>query len=699
MLRTFIGRRRLRVAAGLAGLAGLACLTLPAGVFAQVPLGPALRPAASAESHISTESSRVLSAWTPSASLLTAYDRWVVPQADDSQLPAFAYRATSYLLAALGLFDYAQIDFGLPLIVYQEGSVPSDATATGTEGLATLEPTAIGDLRAGLKGSVLRTPSRGFGLGVGFDVTFPTGSINALATEDGMTYTPAVYAENRTIRGIETAINIGYTVRPDVQVGSYVGGDALIYRLATRVPFGPNLVLAAVGELDGAVGIPDSAASPLVVRGGLRWRLRSGIVLGAYAGTAVVGAIHVPDVHGLASFGYVPRHRVGKERAFAGSPRPHATALARRYERAVALTRKPEPAPVRDPRDRDGDGILARADACPTVAEDLDNFEDEDGCPEWDNDRDGLRDGVDMCPNAPELINGYADWDGCPDVRTRDGRGRSMSKFDPRLVFPKVEFVHRSASLTPDAAASVSEFAELMHLNPWMGQLSIRIEVHADPNDDTTVALAKARGDAVTAFLRERGIDGWRLHVGKPALVPMERNERLRFALRDTTGGLRPVAPPAAVIDRWVTTAVARARVEADRKAAAARLAGPHGGDPPPAVDPAAADVMAQGPQDASKPVAEVGKEPDPGSARARVGSHEEGMKGDVGHGAEHAPEEIRSSERPTSQPDGSKSPAESARKKKSQGPAKKKRKKARPAAKQTPLSNRLLDLLHRTPQ
>ena len=43
-----------------------------------------------------------------------------------------------------------------------------------------------------------------------------------------------------------------------------------------------------------------------------------------------------------------------------------------------------------------------------TIAEDLDQFEDEDGCPELDNDKDGIPDLNDACPNAAEDGQGEA---------------------------------------------------------------------------------------------------------------------------------------------------------------------------------------------------------------------------------------------------------------------------------------------------
>jgi len=73
-------------------------------------------------------------------------------------------------------------------------------------------------------------------------------------------------------------------------------------------------------------------------------------------------------------------------------------------------------------RDRDGDGIPDRRDGCPDQPEDLDGFQDEDGCPDLDNDRDGVPDEFDQAPLVPEDLDGFQDEDGIPDY-DNDGDG------------------------------------------------------------------------------------------------------------------------------------------------------------------------------------------------------------------------------------------------------------------------------------
>jgi hypothetical protein len=72
--------------------------------------------------------------------------------------------------------------------------------------------------------------------------------------------------------------------------------------------------------------------------------------------------------------------------------------------------------------DHDGDGVADKLDLCPNLPEDLDGFQDADGCPELDNDGDGVPDRVDLAPNVAEDKDGYRDDDGRPDL-DNDGDG------------------------------------------------------------------------------------------------------------------------------------------------------------------------------------------------------------------------------------------------------------------------------------
>ncbi|MBU8870799.1 MAG: thrombospondin type 3 repeat-containing protein [Gemmatimonadales bacterium] len=79
--------------------------------------------------------------------------------------------------------------------------------------------------------------------------------------------------------------------------------------------------------------------------------------------------------------------------------------------------------------DNDGDGVPDERDLAPNIPEDLDGFMDEDGIPDRDNDGDGILDAVDLCPDEPEDFDGHRDDDGCPDdFEDRDGDGIEDNK-------------------------------------------------------------------------------------------------------------------------------------------------------------------------------------------------------------------------------------------------------------------------------
>ncbi|MFC1585773.1 thrombospondin type 3 repeat-containing protein [Fibrobacterota bacterium] len=70
--------------------------------------------------------------------------------------------------------------------------------------------------------------------------------------------------------------------------------------------------------------------------------------------------------------------------------------------------------------DYDKDGLFGDEDKCPFKPEDLDGFDDEDGCPDPDNDHDGIADKDDKCPGKPEDTDQFQDQDGCPDSDNDD---------------------------------------------------------------------------------------------------------------------------------------------------------------------------------------------------------------------------------------------------------------------------------------
>lgn len=127
-------------------------------------------------------------------------------------------------------------------------------------------------------------------------------------------------------------------------------------------------------------------------------------------------------------------------------------------------------------QDNDQDGILDVNDGCPNIAEDRDGFQDDDGCLDDDNDRDGFLDKDDKCPLEPEVINGEQDDDGCPDS------GLIVMEDDRIVLSERVLFETDRARLTKTGDPILRALIRLWRQHPeWK---KVRIEGHADARGD-----------------------------------------------------------------------------------------------------------------------------------------------------------------------------------------------------------------------
>jgi outer membrane protein OmpA-like peptidoglycan-associated protein len=186
---------------------------------------------------------------------------------------------------------------------------------------------------------------------------------------------------SRAFGAIRLSTNLGYRARPQAELAGLVIDDELLarigagYRLGERG--GPPL------ELDLTVSAATSASDPfsafnldaLEVVGGASYQINRALQGVAAAGLGIQEGFGTPDWR---------------------------LVLGVRYQRG-------------GDRDYDGDGLVGAADRCPHEAEDVDGFEDSNGCPDPDNDGDGVPDVADGAPMEAEDKDGYEDGDGVPD--------------------------------------------------------------------------------------------------------------------------------------------------------------------------------------------------------------------------------------------------------------------------------------------
>jgi outer membrane protein OmpA-like peptidoglycan-associated protein len=183
---------------------------------------------------------------------------------------------------------------------------------------------------------------------------------------------------------------------------------------------------------------------------------------------------------------------------------------------ALALTGFPGPVPVTPTAeapdapapaaDFDRDGVPDAEDRCPLTPEDLDGFEDDDGCPEPDNDRDGVPDAQDKCPLVAETINGVNDDDGCPDV----GVSKVSIQAGAVVIRGVVRFQSGSANLTPASLPLLREVASTLKA---ASALSVEIRGHTDDvgNAAQNIKLSKRRAETIRGVLIKFGVAPERL--------------------------------------------------------------------------------------------------------------------------------------------------------------------------------------------
>jgi len=179
--------------------------------------------------------------------------------------------------------------------------------------------------------------------------------------------------------------------------------------------------------------------------------------------------------------------------------------------------------------DGDGDGVADDVDRCPAEPEDVDQFEDTDGCVDPDNDGDGVLDGGDRCP----LEVGVAANEGCPDpdgdgdgivdrldnCPTEAGKAKFQGCKDKQLVnivdgalviIESVYFKLNKAIIEKRSYKLLDNVAAVITSHPG---LRIQVEGHTDNQGDDAYNkdLSQRRAQAVVDYLGRKGVEVARL--------------------------------------------------------------------------------------------------------------------------------------------------------------------------------------------
>jgi OmpA-OmpF porin, OOP family len=204
------------------------------------------------------------------------------------------------------------------------------------------------------------------------------------------------------------------------------------------------------------------------------------------------------------------------------------------------------------PPDRDGDANPDAQDACPERPEDLDGFEDNDGCPDIDNDLDRVLDIADRCANVPETYNGHDDEDGCPDAMPTDVD--ALRGTIEGLIYAEGETVVRASGLpyirriakTMTAQPSI-RVVLIGHTDDREAKQFATAEGDQPPGDVEALSLdlSRARAEAVKNALSDAGIAPTRVVVeGRGAEDPVADNDKPRGRLANRRVEIKLYVPP-----------------------------------------------------------------------------------------------------------------------------------------------------------
>ncbi len=408
-------------------------------------------------------------------------------------------------------------------------------TSTGLDGTQGI---AAGDLSLSVPVGIL-LPREGEGLSVGLSaVPFlraPTGATARFLGTDGFSGGGSLVT---TLQGgrFSGTVQVGAEGQPASDLDGLLWGSQLMFGGS----FGALITerVAVHAELAGrhvfAEQAQPSLGTPMELALTARGRNRSGLRMHGGVATSLTPGASAAVLRLFAGAGWT----FGKDLA------PLDADLDGIADRADACPAEPEDmdgfedADGCPDLDNDADGIVDERDLCPMQAEDTDDFEDLDGCPDLDNDADGIVDTADACPLDREDADGFEDEDGCPDLdndgdgiadgddmcidKPEDGKAPNATDGCPTdvktvltkekiVILDKVRFNTNRATLRPDAYAILDSVAETLLEHPEIQK--IRIEGHTDHqgNDDFNQHLSERRAVTVRNYLISKGVHADRL--------------------------------------------------------------------------------------------------------------------------------------------------------------------------------------------
>jgi outer membrane protein OmpA-like peptidoglycan-associated protein len=456
-------------------------------------------------------------------------------------------------VGSYGIHEWVDIGVAIPFFLINEGD---DVGPIAHEPISS---PVIGDIRISPRVKILDRPPDTDGIAVSLELAgvLGTGEENSFVS-DGWAAQPAALID-LVIGPWQAAANVGVSLREQsnflevvdndgIETGDHYlsVGNEFVWKAGTRlrilgerraIVMVRGLNLSLVGELHGAGSINEPTwqnATYIEGLGGLQLGLPdAGLTIQVGGGSGMVSGYGNTKYRIFAGVSYAPPTE--RDRDFDGliDENDKCPLEPEDMDQFQDSDGCPDP-------DNDGDKVLDGADRCPNDPEDMDGYQDLDGCPDPDNDGDGILDGDDKCPNEAEDADGFQDSDGCPDddndndgikdsadrcpsqPETKNGHqdddgcpDQTSARIEGRriVILDKIYFAFRKEEIKPQSYPVLKAVAGILRANPKIRR--IRIAGYTDGRGSTQVnkSLSQKRAEAVMAFLHEEGIAQDRLEA------------------------------------------------------------------------------------------------------------------------------------------------------------------------------------------
>jgi outer membrane protein OmpA-like peptidoglycan-associated protein len=330
------------------------------------------------------------------------------------------HQVFAHLGGSLVLWNRLRGGLSLPLALYQTGDAP---TVNGTP---FADPgSTVGDLRVSADVRLVGEHGDAFNSAIGFALYLPTGSREQFTGDETTRLSPRVSVAG-DIKTFSYAARLGVNYRPLTEtfdknaLGTEltIGASAGVRLLDKKLLVGPELYGSTVAD-----SFFEKRTTPLEWLIGGHYAV-SDVKLGIGFGSGLTRGWGAPVVRTVLSAEWTPGidkdsdgdHIVDREDAC-----PTVPGVRTNNPRTSGC-----PLPVVESRkDRDGDGVADDNDACPDIPG-LENVDPaKNGCPP-DRDGDKIRDGVDACPDVPGITSDDPAKNGCPPDRDSDGIADSV---------------------------------------------------------------------------------------------------------------------------------------------------------------------------------------------------------------------------------------------------------------------------------